>query len=149
MCRQRGIPRSTEEAEKFFQSPTPEMEAQEKRWSLSPTQRFYRKEGNVLFNDALNTIYLRLYGVGHMVKDHSDRKRGNPLPPLNGLLFPISSKGTYHGLCYTSSGPLAGLRNSSVDQSDNPLHHELLPQSYISLLDNFIDIFGWIDSIPH
>ena len=23
-----------------------------------------RKEGNVLFNDALNTFYLRLYGVG-------------------------------------------------------------------------------------
>ena len=31
-----------------------------------------RKEGNVLFNDALNTFYLRLYGVGHMVKYHSD-----------------------------------------------------------------------------
>ena len=29
-------------------------------------------EGNVLFNDALNTFYLRLYGVRHMVKDHSD-----------------------------------------------------------------------------
>ena len=40
-----------------------------------------RKEGNVLFNDALNTFYLRLYGVGHMVKDHSDseRKEGNVL----------------------------------------------------------------------
>ena len=25
-----------------------------------------RKEGNVLFNDALNTFYLWLYGVGHM-----------------------------------------------------------------------------------
>ena len=40
-----------------------------------------RKEGNVLFNDALNTFYLRLYGVGHMVKDHSDSERGNALPP--------------------------------------------------------------------
>ena len=30
------------------------------------------KEGNVLFNDALNTFYLQLYGVSHMVKDHSD-----------------------------------------------------------------------------
>ena len=30
------------------------------------------KEWNVLFNDALNTCYLRLYGVGDMVKDHSD-----------------------------------------------------------------------------
>ena len=31
-----------------------------------------RKEGNVLFNDALNTFYLRLYGVGYMVNDYSD-----------------------------------------------------------------------------
>ena len=53
-----------------------------------------RKEGNVLFNDALNTFYLRLYGVKHMVKDHSDSKRGNPLPP-HGLLFPIISKGSF------------------------------------------------------
>ena len=35
-----------------------------------------RKEGrNVLFNDALNTFYLRLYGIRHMVKDHSDSGR--------------------------------------------------------------------------
>ena len=52
------------------------------------------KEGNVLFNDALNTFYLRLYGVRHMVKDHSDSEKGNPLPP-HGLLFPISSKGSF------------------------------------------------------
>ena len=36
-----------------------------------------RNEGNVLFNDALNTFYLRLYGVKHMVKDHSDSEKGN------------------------------------------------------------------------
>ena len=34
-----------------------------------------RKEGNVLFNDALNTFYLQLYGITHMVKDHSDSER--------------------------------------------------------------------------
>ena len=39
------------------------------------------KEGNVLFNDALNTFYLRSYGVRHMVKDHSDSEKVNPLPP--------------------------------------------------------------------
>ena len=27
-------------------------------------QLWNRKEGNVLFNDTLNTFYLRLYGVG-------------------------------------------------------------------------------------
>ena len=47
-----------------------------------------------LFNDALNTFYLRLYGVRHMVKDHSDSERGNSLPP-HGLLFPINSKGSF------------------------------------------------------
>ena len=53
-----------------------------------------RKEGNVLFNDALNTFYLRLYGVRHMVKEHSDSERGNPLPP-HRLLFQINSKVFY------------------------------------------------------
>ena len=52
------------------------------------------KEGNVLFNDALNTFYLLLYGVGHMVKDHSDSEKGNLLLP-HELLFPISSKGSF------------------------------------------------------
>ena len=28
----------------------------------------------MLFKDALNTFYLRLYGVGHMVIDHSDNE---------------------------------------------------------------------------
>ena len=43
------------------------------------------KGGNVLFNDTVNTFYLQLYGVKHMVKDHSDSERGNPLLP-HGLL---------------------------------------------------------------
>ena len=39
-----------------------------------------KKEGNVLFNDALNTFYLELYGIGHMIKDHLGRKKeGNVL----------------------------------------------------------------------
>ena len=58
-----------------------------------------RKEGNVLFNDALNTFYLRLYGITYMVKDHSDSKRGNLLLP-HGLLFPSS-------LCGGSGFPLS------------------------------------------
>ena len=76
----------------------------------------------MLFNNALNTFYLRLYGVRHMVKDHSDSQKGNLVPP-HRLLFPISSKGsficashrqdnTYHGFWYTSRGVLAGTRNS-------------------------------------
>ena len=60
-----------------------------------------RNEGNVLFHDE---FYLRLYGVGDMVKNHSDSE------PLHGLLFPIRRRvilyasshiqdNTYHGLC--------------------------------------------------
>ena len=71
-----------------------------------------RKEGSDLFNDALDTFYLRLYGVGHMVKDHSDNERGNP---LHGLYAPSHIQdNTYHSLCYTSHGTLAGMRNSSM-----------------------------------
>ena len=36
---------------------------------------FGGKEGRVLFNDTLNTLYLRLYGVRHIVKDHSNSDR--------------------------------------------------------------------------
>ena len=49
------------------------------------------RERNVLFNDALNTFYLQLYGVRHMVKDHSDSEKGNLLPP-HRLLLSINSK---------------------------------------------------------
>ena len=77
-----------------------------------------RKEGNVLFNDALNTFYFWLFGVVHIVKDHSDSESGNPLLP-HGLPFPTSSKGslyapyhrqdsTYHSVWYSSRGALAG-----------------------------------------
>ena len=45
-----------------------------------------------LFNDVLNTFYLWLCDIKHMVKDHSDSERGNPLLPLHELLFLISSE---------------------------------------------------------
>ena len=65
-----------------------------KIWAFVSYKWLGRKEGNVLFNDALNTFYLRLYGIRHMVKDHTDSERGNPLPP-HGLLFPINTKGSF------------------------------------------------------
>ena len=111
------------------------------------------KEEKVLFNDTLNTFYLRLYGVTHMVKDHSDSERGNPLPP-HGLLFPISSKGFFYKhhptdrITHTTAfvtpvvehwleREIAQWVHPMKDRSDDPSHHErtLLPRSYISLLD--------------
>ena len=61
---------------------------------VAPAPTLRERERNVLFNDALNTFYLRLYGVRHMVKDHSDSEKGNPLPP-HRLLLSINSKGSF------------------------------------------------------
>ena len=52
-----------------------------------------RKEMFYLTTHSTHFI-LRLYAVGHMVNDHSDSERGNPLQP-HWLLFPISSKGSF------------------------------------------------------
>ena len=82
-----------------------------------------RNEGNVLFNDALNTFYLRLYGVRHMVKDRSDCERkpaattwANSFQLASRVLSYASSQrqdNIYHSICYTSHGA-AGMRNSSM-----------------------------------
>ena len=42
----------------------------------------------------LTHFILRLYGVGHIVKDQSDSERGNPLPP-HEVIFLINSKGSF------------------------------------------------------
>ena len=51
-----------------------------------------RKEMFSLLERSTNFM-LQFYGVGYM--DYSDNKRGNPLPPLNNILFLISSKGSF------------------------------------------------------
>ena len=92
------------------------------------------RERNVLFNDALHTFYLRLYGVRHMVKDHSDSEREmfyltthstHFIYGYIGYSYQLTARvllyapsyrqdNTYHSLCYTSRGALAGTRNSSM-----------------------------------
>ena len=103
-----------------------------------------RKEGNVLFNDALNTFYLRLYGreevfyltthsthfiYGYMASDIWLRTilivRKETCCRHIGYSFRLAAMvllyapshrqdNSYHGLCYTSRGALAGTRNSSM-----------------------------------
>ena len=36
-----------------------------------------------------------LYGTEHVVKDHLESEGENLQPPLNGLLFSVSSKGSF------------------------------------------------------
>ena len=52
-----------------------------------------------------HSTHLRLYGVRHIVKDHSDCERGNPLLQ-HEILLPI---------CYHIRGALAGTRNDCLD----------------------------------
>ena len=96
------------------------------------------RESNVLFNDALNIFYLRLYGVRHMVKDHSDSKKGNPLPP-HRLLLSIKCKGSFicttdritHTTAFVTAvvdhwleREIAQWVHPMKDRSDDPSHHE-------------------------
>ena len=93
--------------------------------------------------------------ASNMVKDHSDSEWGNPLPP-HGLLFPISSKGSFiciipqDRISHTTSfvTPVVehwldreiAQRSTMKDRSDDPSDHEqtLLPRNYISLDYNII-----------
>ena len=52
----------------------------------------WRKELFYLTTHSTHFIY------GYMIKDHSDNERGTTLPP-HGLLFPISSKGSFICIC--------------------------------------------------
>ena len=92
-----------------------------------------RKEGNVLFNNTLNTFYLQLYGKGdetcccHM--GYSFRLTARV------LLYAPSHRqdSTYHGLCYTSRGAQAGTRNTSMGppwRIDPTTHHTISECSY-------------------
>ena len=47
----------------------------------------------------LQMLYLTSHSIpfiyGYLESNHSDSERGNPLFQLHGLLFPISSKGSF------------------------------------------------------
>ena len=77
------------------------------------------KEGNVLFNDALITFYLRLYGVyGYISYTTNQIAREETRCHHMDYSFRLGQWVTMEG------------------RSDDPSHHErtLLPRSYISLL---------------
>ena len=78
-----------------------------------------------LFNDALNTFYLRLYVVGHMVKEHSNREKETCCHHYMSYSFQLAARdllyapshrqdNTYHSLGYASCGALDGTRNRSL-----------------------------------
>ena len=126
-----------------------------------------KKEGNVLFNDTLNTFYLWLYGVGHMVKDPEIVREETRCCHM-GYSFRLAARvllyapshrqdSTYHGLCYTSRGALAGTRNSSMGpphegsilRSIAPWADALTEENESGFLDVLITRRKWKSSIFH
>ena len=89
-----------------------------------------RMEGNVLFNDALNTFYLRLINKQtqyasdiwltstQIAREETRCRHMGYSYRLTARFFLYAPShrqdSTYHGLCYTSRGALAGTRNSSM-----------------------------------
>ena len=64
----------------------------------------FMKKGHVLFNDTLNTFYLRLYAIRVLLYAPSHRQDN-----------------TYQGICDTSRGALAGTRNYSMTETQQLL----------------------------
>ena len=109
--------------------------------------------------NALNTFYLRLYGVRHMVKDHSDSERGNPLRP-HRLLFTIMQQGFFYmhhptdRIIYTTAFVIPVVERWLKREIAQWIHHEgsirrpiapwanVLPRSYISLRQMFWRLYG-------
>ena len=56
----------------------------------------------------VNTFYLPLYDVGHMVNDHADIERGNPLLP-HGLFFQLAARITLCALSHRQNSAYHGL----------------------------------------
>ena len=118
---------------------------------LMQSTHLQERERNVLFNDALNTFYLRymvsdiwLRTILIVRKETCCRHIGYSFRlAARVLLYAPSHRqdNTYHSLCYTSRGALGGMRNSSM----GPPHEgsirrpiapwaNALPLSYVPLL---------------
>ena len=94
---------------------------------------------------------LRLYGVGHMVKDHSDSERGNPLPPHGFFYMHHPTDRIAHTMAFVTpvvkhwlEREIAQWVHPIKDRSDDPLHHErtLLPRGARIILFNSVGKSG-------
>ena len=96
---------------------------------------------NFFYLTTHSTHFIYGYMASDMVKDYSDSERRNPRPP-HGLLFPISSKGSF--ICiipqplkhhsWSTGWNEKWLNDPTMkDRSDDTSHHErtLLPQSHM------------------
>ena len=106
-----------------------------------------RTERNVLFNDTINTFYLWLFGVRHIVTTIQIVREETCCRYYTGytillvqMIFykspPHRQESAYHNLCYTSRGALAGSRNVLMDtpiRMDPTTHHTMSRRSTTEL----------------
>ena len=105
-------------------------------------EREILQKGNVLFHETHLTFYLRLYGVGLMVEDHSDSKRENPLPPFHMLLFPITSKGYF---IYTIPKDMIAHTMTFVNPTvDHWLKQEIVQWVHHDGVDECLGLMLWL-----
>ena len=95
------------------------------------------KERNVLFNDALNTC-LRLYGIGHVVKEHLDSERKPAAATswaMQGIFYMHHSKDRMAHVTVIAIPVVAHWMGREIAQWVPSSHHEwTLPRGvYVSL----------------
>ena len=101
------------------------------QWNCVPHHRF--QWNNMSLLPGFGETMLHTADVSENNMSHSDSERGNLLPSLHGLLFIYAPShrqdSTYHCLCYTTRGALAGMRNSSW-RIDPMTHRTMSEHSY-------------------
>ena len=66
----------------------------ERLYGKGPLRKGKERKFNI-FNDALNTFYLQLYSITHMVKDHSDSEREETRCRHMGYSFQLATRVLY------------------------------------------------------
>ena len=90
--------------------------------------RFNKGRKEMFYLTTHSTHFLPLYGVTHMVNDHSDSERETRCRHI-GYSFRLAARvllyasshrqdNTYHSLCYTSRGALDGTSKDSINVID-------------------------------
>ena len=75
-----------------------------------------KEEGAILFSNAISRFYIRLYAVGHMVKDHSDGYRKPPATTTWATLLRLAARELFihHPIDRRAHTTTFGTRNISM-----------------------------------
>ena len=89
-------------------------------WTAAHTSIYVEREREMFYLKTHST-HLWLYGVRHMIKDHSDSEKGNPLPPHR---IPHTMAFVTPVVEHWLEREIAQWVHPMKDRSDDPSHHE-------------------------